>query len=129
MERSLNFRKLAAIDIVFLGFRLVLAEYAFGVVFSMALGMFVLFRSHSIWQVGLSAYLICLGLNYVPMFAYTISIANKQNARAELGEELKESRRAMAKYRRLSLLPLVPLSLPVLSIVRRLRKPVDLRQA
>jgi len=129
MERSLNFRKLAAIDIVFLGFRLVLAEYAFGVMFSMALGMFVLFRSHSIWQVGLGAYLICLGLNYVPMFAYTISIANKQNARAELGEELKESRRAMAKYRRLSLLPLVPLSLPVLSIVRRLRKPVDLRQA
>src|SRR5215831_7104881 len=129
MERSLNFRQLAAIDIVFLGFRLVVGEYVFGVVFSMALGIFVLLRSHSIWQVGLGAYLICLGLNYVPMFAYTISIANKQNAGAELGEELKESRRAMAKYRRLSLLLLVPLSLPVLSIVRRLLKPVDVRRA
>jgi len=95
--------------------------------FSIALGIFVLFRAHSNWQVVLGWYLICLGINYVPMFAYTISIANKQNARTELGEELKEKRRAMAKYRRFSLLLLVPMSLPVLSILRRLLGSGDLR--
>jgi len=129
MEQSLKFRNLAATDIVFLGFKLVVSEYAFGVLGSIALGVFVLLRSHSIWQVALGAYLICLGINYGPMLAYTISIANQQNARAELDEELKESRPAMAKYRRLSLLLLVPLSLPVLSIVRRLQKPGDLGKA
>ena len=128
MEQFLDLRKLAAIDIVFLGFRLVVGEYAFGVVFSTALGIFVLIRSHSLWQVALGAYLICLGLNYVPMLAYTISIANKQNGRAELGEELQNRRRAMTKYRWLSLLLLVPLALPVLVITRkalgpRARKP------
>ena len=37
----LNIRKLAAIDIVFLGFKVVAAEYAFGVLFSIGLGIFV----------------------------------------------------------------------------------------
>jgi hypothetical protein len=67
-----NIRKLAAIDIVFLGYKLVFAEYAFGVLFSVALGIFVLFRSHSVWQVALGIYLICLGINYVPMLANTV---------------------------------------------------------
>ena len=114
---------------MFLGFKLVVSEYAFGVLGSIALGIFVLLRSHSIWQVALGAYLICLGINYGSMLADTISIANQQNARGELDQELKESQRAMAKYRRLSLLLLVPLSLPVLSIVCRLLKPEDLRKA
>lgn len=129
MEPSLNFRKLAAIDIVFLSFTLALAEYAFGILFSIALGIFVMLRAHSIWQVALGGYFICLGINYIPMLAYTISLANKERAQTELGEELKQERRAMAKYRRLSLLLLVPLSVPALSIVRRLLRRRDLRRA
>ena len=107
-------KKLAAIDIVFLGYRLVLAEYAFGVLFSVALGCFVLLRSHSFWQVALGTYFVSLGINYIPMLAFTISLANRENARAELADELTELRRAMSKYRRLSLLLLVPLSVPLL---------------
>jgi hypothetical protein len=116
VKRRFDFRKLAAIDIVFLGYKLVFAEYAFGVLFSMALGIFVLFRGHSVWQVLLGTYLICLGINYVPMFAYTVSIRNKQNAQTELADELWEKRKAMSKYRRLSVLLLVPLLVPILML-------------
>ena len=83
----INLRKLAAIDIAFLGYKFVLAEYAVGVFFSAALGLFVLFRGHSFWQVCLGIYLICLGINYIPMLAYTLSIADKGSAQAELGGE------------------------------------------
>ncbi len=114
MKRRFDFRKLAAVDIVFLGYKLVFAEYAFGVLFSIALGIFVLFRGHSVWQVVLGTYLICLGINYVPMLAYTVSIGNKQKAQAELADELTEKRKAISKYRRLSVLLLVPLLVPVL---------------
>lgn len=114
VKRRFDFRKLAAIDIVFLGYKLVFAEYAFGVLFSVSLGIFVLFRGHSVWQVVLGAYLICLGINYVPMLAYTVSIGGKQNAQAELADELTEKRKAMSKYRRVSVLLLVPLLVPVL---------------
>ena len=114
MKRRFAFRKLAAIDIVFLGYKRVFAEYAFGVLFSVSLGIFVLFRGHSVWQVVLGAYLICLGINYVPMLAYTVSVGDKQNALAELAAELTEKRKAMSKYRRVSVLLLVPLLAPVL---------------
>jgi hypothetical protein len=102
-----NLRKLAAIDIAFLGFKFVPAEYAVGVFFCAALGLFVLLRGHSFWQVALGIYLMCLGINYVPMLAYAVSIANKDTARAELADELAEKAKAMAKYRRQSLLLLV----------------------
>jgi hypothetical protein len=114
MNLALNFRKLAAIDIIFLGYKLVFAEYAGGVFLSIVLGIFVLFRGHSAWQVALGIYLICLGFNYLPMFAFTISIASQQNARAEMAGELTEPRRAMSKYRRRSLLLLVPMLVPAL---------------
>jgi len=121
-----RFRKLAAIDIVFLGFKLVVVEYAFGVLGSIALGVFVLLRSHSKAQFAIGLYLICLGINYLPMYA--ASIASKQNARAELGDELFEERRAMSRYRRMSLLLLVPLILPVCAIIGSVRGARGLKQ-
>jgi hypothetical protein len=104
---------------VFLGYKFVLVEYAVGVFFSAALGLFVLYRAHSFWQEALGLYLICLGMNYIPMLAYTLSIANKESARAELGSELSDKPAAMSKYRRRSLLLLVPLSVPLLALIRR----------
>lgn len=127
MRRALDIRKLAAIDIVFLGYKLIFAEYAFGVLFSVALGIFVLFRAHSVWQVVLGIYLTCLGINYVPMFAYTVSIGNKQSAQAELANELADKRKAMSKYRRLSLLLFVPLLVPVLVVTGERLSPRDVK--
>jgi len=112
-------RKLAAIDIVFLGFGVVVTEYACGVLLSIALGIFVLFRSHSAGQAILGAYFLCLGINYIPLLVYSLSIGNNDEARAELGNELIDKRRAMAKYRRLSLLLLAPLVIPILAISRK----------
>ena len=116
--RTINFRRLAAIDIALLGYKLILAEYAGGVVLSFALGIFVLLRSHSFWQSLLGVYLLCLGINYVPMLVYTLAIANRQNAKAQMADELVERQRAMAKYRRLSLLLFVPLLVPILAVIR-----------
>lgn len=121
MNAASNIRKLAAIDILFLGFKFALAEYVFGVLFSIALGIFVLFRGHTTTQIALGIYFISLGINYVPMVVNTISLANNENAAAELGDELNEKYRAMSKYRRLSLFLLVPLVFPIraLSTLRR----------
>jgi len=115
----INLRNLAAIDIVFLGYKLVVAEYAVGVFFSTALGLFVLYRGHSFWQLVLGIYLISLGISYIPMLAYTLSIAGKESARAELGSELSDKAAAMCKYRRQSIFLLVPLAAPILALAHR----------
>ena len=77
---SIDLRKLAAIDIAFLGRRVIVAEFAGGAVLSAALGLFVLFRQHSFWQIVLGVYLICLGINYVPMFAHAVAIPTRERA-------------------------------------------------
>lgn len=118
-----NIRKLVAIDIVFLGYKLIFAEYLFGVVGSLGLGIFALVRSHSPSQIALGVYLVSLGINYAPMLAYAVSIASNENARAELGDELIEQRKAMTKYRRISLLLLVPLVVPFLALSRQQTRP------
>src|SRR5579863_3053695 len=122
-QRSvINPRKLAAIDIVFLGSKVIIAEFAGGVLLSVALGAFVLHRGHSFWQFVLGAYLLLLGINYVPMLAYAVAITSGKSAKAEMGDELNDPRRAMAKYRRQSVLLLVPLLVPLLALVRERRK-------
>lgn len=115
-------RKLAAIDIVFLGSRFIIAEFAGGVILCVALGTFVLWRAGSVWQLLLGLYLIALGINYVPMLVYAVAIAGGKSARAELGDELTDKRRAMAKYRRQSLLLLVPLLVPIIALWQARRR-------
>lgn len=116
---SVNFRKLAAIDVAFLGPNLIATEFAFGLLLSVALGVFALLRARSLWGTAVGTYLVCLGINYGPMLAYALAIGNRENAQLELGDELKEKRAAMSKYRRQSLLLLVPLVVPIFAIFRR----------
>lgn len=117
----LDLRKLAAIDIAFLGPRFVIAEYACGAFLSVALGAFILFRSQSHWQVALGVYFLFLRINYAPMLRWAIEIRTKENTRAALGRELTDKRQAMSKYRRQSVVLFLPL-LPLALIVRELRR-------
>jgi hypothetical protein len=113
-----SIRKLAALDIVFLGFKVVFAEYLCGVLLYIVLGVFVLLRTNSVYQIVLGAYLIFLGINYIPMFLYALSIANREKARAEIADELTNRREAMSRYRRVSLLLLVPLLVPIVALAQ-----------
>jgi len=114
----LDFRKLAAIDIVFLGSRFIIAEFAGGVLLCIALGTFVLVRGHSFLQLALGLYLISLGINYVPMLIYAIAVRRADSARQEMGDELRAKSLAMAKYRRQSILLLVPFVVPIVALAR-----------
>jgi hypothetical protein len=112
----LNPRKLAAIDIAFLGARLNLTEYAIGVLVPPALGIWTMFRGGSYWQLALGLYLILLGINYVPLLAYAMAISKGHSAHAEMSDELSGKRRAMAKYRRQSICLLAPPLAPITAL-------------
>ncbi len=114
----IKIRKLAAIDIALIGYGIIAAEFAFGVMASLGLGVFVLFRGHSAAQTVLGMYLLCIGINYVPLLLYTITIRNRGNARLEMGDELNDKARTMSRYRTQSLLLLVPLAVAILAIVQ-----------
>jgi hypothetical protein len=115
-------RKLVAIDIVFLGSKFMLAAFAGGVLLCVALGTFALARGQSFGQFALGLYLISLGINYVPMLIYAVLITRAESARTEVGDELNDKRRAMARYRRKSLLLLVPLLVPIVALSQKRRR-------
>ena len=116
----LNVRKLAAIDIAILGLLPVIAEFALGVIGSLAMGIFVALRSRGIRGMVLAAYLVALGINYVPLLFHALSLRDRSRARREMDDELgADPRIAMRRYRRGSLLLLLPFVVPVLALVQR----------
>jgi len=119
----INVRKLAAIDLYFLGPKIILAEFGLGVPTMLALGVLSLragmLRTHGLWQIVLGLYLLLLAVNYIPMLWYAIDLALRGNAAAELGDELDDKAAAMRKYRRQSLWLLVPLAVPVAWLMQR----------
>ncbi len=121
----INVRKLAAIDLYFLGPKIILAEFGLGVPVMLALGILSLrvglFRTHAAWQIALGIYLLLLGINYIPMLWCAIDIARRGTAAAELGDELEDNGAAARKYRRQSLWLLVPLAVQVAWIFQRRR--------
>ena len=122
----LNPRKLAAIDLAFLGPKVIISEFAVGVLFSAILGVFVLLRGHRRpAQIALGLYLISLGLNYIPMLVYAIAINKAKSARRELGNELDSKSAAMKKYRRQSLWLLIPLIVPIVALAETRRRATE----
>jgi len=118
----LNVRKLAAIDLQFLGAKLILTEFMAGVAGSAALGVLTLRagvqRFHS-WKMAiLGIYLMLLGVNYVPLLLHAFSLVRQGSPLQEIAGELGDKRAAFRKYRRQSLWLLVPLAVLVAAVVQ-----------
>jgi hypothetical protein len=114
----IDIRRLAAVDIAFLGSRFILAEFLVGVFGPLSLAVLTFFRTHSLRGAVFGAYLLCIGINYVPLLVHSIDLVRQGTAKQEIADELPEKRRMFRKYRRQSLLLLVPLVVPVLALVQ-----------
>lgn len=112
----IEIRKLAALEVLFLGPKLVLAEYVCGVFLSAVLGVFVLMRGQTLWQSLLGIYLICIGLNYLPLLLQAFALRDRNAAREVIGNELADTRQTFSRYRSQSLLLLVPLLVAIIGV-------------
>jgi hypothetical protein len=117
----INLRKLAAIDLAF-GPKVIIAEFAAGALLCGALGILVLIQRDSVTELVLGVYLIGLSANYVRMLIYAIGITTNKSTRAEWGQELTDKPWVIAKYRRQSLLLLVPFLVPTLALSQKDKK-------
>jgi hypothetical protein len=117
----INIRKLAALDIVFHGSRLILVEFAVGVFLPLTLGLVSLVRSHARWQTVVGTYLVLLAFNYVPLAVYAIIMVRKRSAREEVIDEVAHREHIASKYMPQSLLLLVPLLVPLAALAQELR--------
>jgi len=123
----MNVRKLAALDIVFHGPKLVIAEFAVGVCLPLGLAVLAFLRGRAAWQSILGAYMLFLAFNYLPLLIHAILIARKGSARKDVEAELANGKHALVRYQRQSFLLVIPLAVPLLAIAQLARatnKPV-----
>ncbi len=127
-ETIINIRKLAALDLVFHGPRRILAEFAGTVVVSGGLGMYSLFAfirnpNHPLLTIIIGLVLSWIALNYVPLLLYAISVVRSKSAQQEVAFELEHKDIYARKYTLQSLwLLLLPLAVPILSLVQEIQK-------
>lgn len=122
----INVRKLAAIDLEFLGPKIILSEFGLGVLGSLTLGILSIragmHRFHSARMTVFGVYLLLLGINYVPLLLHALDIARNGCARQEIADELGNRRVTFRKYRRQSLFLLLPMVVPIAAIVQEISR-------
>jgi hypothetical protein len=123
LPQVIRVRKLVAVELVFLGPKIVFAEYGFAVVVGVAVGILSLragfLQTHALWQILLGVYLLFLALTYTVLLGYAIAMARRGDARSEIADELGATQTTFRKYRRQSLWILVPLAVPVAAMLQR----------
>lgn len=126
-DTIINIRKLAAIDIVFHGPRLILAEFAIAVILNSALGIFQFFLffhnpGHPLALGFTSFFFSYIAINYTPLLLYTIAIVRHKSAGQEVAFELEHREIYARKYTLQSLWLLFPLMVPALAIFQEMQK-------
>ncbi len=121
-ETFINVRKLAALDIVFHGPRLILAEFALGMVVCTILGLWsFLSPVHTPFMIIIGCFFLWVTLNYVPLLLYAISIVRSKSAHQEVAFELAHKDTYSRKYTlQTTMLLLVPLVLPLLAVYQEM---------
>jgi hypothetical protein len=91
-----NIRKLVAVDMLLHGARFIIAEFAFGIILGLALGVMTI-RNGVIglalfnWAIGI--WLIGSSANYIPLLIYAILIARAGTIKVEGQPELANKKR------------------------------------
>lgn len=111
---GLNVRKLVALDMTFLGTRVIVAEYAAGVLLCALITFFALRRGT--WWLGIP--LLWIALNYVPLFLHAVDLARRGTARQEVAAELADPKQARS-YSWRQLWILVPFAVLLLALAQR----------
>ena len=110
-------------DMAWLGAKVIVAEYALGIILPLALGVFTLHRTFSspnrlTWQTILGMWLISIAANYLPLFLYAVSIAKAGTVKAEGESELPHAR----QYGVQQVIILIPFLVVVIAVIQERRR-------
>jgi hypothetical protein len=123
----INIKKLAALDIVFHGPKVILAEFGLTVGLSsllaaFSLSFFIRSSTHPLFSLILSLVLLGVALNYAPLMLYALHFVRRKNAELEVAFELAHKERYARKYQLQSFLLFIPFVAFILAIVQEWQK-------
>jgi hypothetical protein len=126
----ISIRKLAAVDMAWLGTRIILVEYALGIILPLILGVISIrsgFSSSvfSTWEAASGLWLVSIATNYVPLFIYAVLLAKGGTVKAEGEPELAHARR----YGVQQIIILVPFLVVILALAQEARGRKETKEA
>lgn len=94
----INIRKLAEVDLAWLGAKVIVTEYSLGVSLPFLLGLVLLRRSLSSanpfsWITLVGIWLVAIAINYVPLLTYAVLISRAGTAKTEGQSEIVHAKR------------------------------------
>ena len=117
----INIRKLAAVDMAWLGARVIIAEYFLGIVIPLILGWISIRAGLSqpvpiVWETALGFWLVSIGVNYIPLFTYAVLISRAGTVKEEGQPELAHAKR----YGVQQIIILIPFLVGVLALMQEI---------
>lgn len=118
----ISIRKLAAVDMVLHGARVITIEFALGVILPLLVGLYSLrgfFASGFLgWQEILGFWLITVAANYIPLFLYAVSLARAGAVEAEGRPELPR----VTRYGAQQVMIFVPFMVVIVALAQEARR-------
>jgi ABC-type Fe3+-siderophore transport system permease subunit len=123
----INIKKLAALDVVFHGPKVILTEFGLTVglcslLMAFSLSFFIRSSSHPLFSLLLSLIFLGIALNYVPLLLYGLHFVRYKNAGLEVEFELAHKERYARKYQLQSFLLFIPFVVSILALVQKQQK-------
>ena len=127
MDRVINVRKLAALDLVFHGPRFILIEFGGAVVLAAGLGLLSIRSGLAgsghpvVWEIALGVIFGSVALNYLPLLIHSVALVRSGTARTEVEAELGDMKQSSRRYGAQQFLLVVPFAILLLAVVQVLR--------
>jgi len=128
VNRIIDVRKLAALDLIFHGPRVVLIEFAGAAVLAGGLAALSLRTGLSgpghpvLWEIALGVILASIAVNYLPLLIYAAVLIRSGTARQEVAPELEQAQLSQRRYATQQFLLVVPFAVLVLAVAQALRR-------
>ena len=120
-SRLIDIRKLVALDIILHGRPFILTEFGLGTLLAIVLGLQLIYSGSSSGDaasLAVGAYLVLIGVNYVPLLIYAIIISKKNSAENEAESEIQQK----SNYNKQQFLILIPLLVFLITVVQELKR-------
>lgn len=107
-------RKLAAVDMAWLGWRIIIPEYLFGILLPLGLGFLSLYRG----QILMGIWLVTIAINYIPLFIYAVHLKQTNSIQKEGIPEIVRAK----KYGIQQIVILIPFLVVILALLQEIQK-------
>lgn len=112
LKKIIQIKKLAAVDMIWIGSRIAIPEYLLGIILPLGLSVFSFYKGQTIMGI----WLISIAANYVPLFIYAVNLKLTNKVEIVGRPEIAYAK----KYGTQQIIILIPFLVVILAILQKM---------